>query len=131
MFGEILTATMAISLWSAKPLLLSLLPALATASTVTVAMIKMMFSTSLSLALVPSPVPVALSGTPRTILTSRTASVPWVTALLPVSVIAPVVVVAALAEAAAAAAAAVALLARGKDTALVLPAAVMMTALMI
>lgn len=131
-FGEIPTVMMVTSLWLARPLLLSLPPALAKVSTVTVAMIKMMFSTSPSLALVRSLEPAALNGMPRTITTSRTASVPWVTALSRVSAPAPVVAVAALAEAVVAlAAAAAVVLARGKDTVLVLLAAVMMTALMI
>lgn len=117
-------------LWLAKPLLLSPLPALATASTVIVAMIKMMFSTSLSLAPVPSLALVAPNGMHRTIPTSRTVSVPSVIALSRVSATALVVAAVALAEVVAAAAVAAALV-HGKDTVLVLLAAAMMTALMI
>lgn len=122
-------AMMATSLWLARPPLLSPLPALVTALTVTAAMIKMMFSTLLSLALVPFLALVVLNGMPRTIPTLRTASALSVTALSLVLATAPVVVVAP-AEAAAALEA-VAAPARGKDTVLVLPVAVMMTALMI
>lgn len=124
-------AMMVTSLWLAKPPLLSPLPALVTASTVTTAMIKMMFSTSLSLALVPFLALVALNGMLRTTPTLRTVSAPSVTALSPVSETVPVVVVVALAEAAVAQEAAAAALARGKDIVLVLLVAVMTTALMI
>lgn len=116
--GEIPMAMMVTSLWLVKLLLLSLLPALATASTVTTAMIKMMLSTSLSRALMPFLALVALNGMLRTIPILRIASAPWVTALLLVSEAAPV-------EAAVAA-----LLAHGKATVLVLPVAVTTTALM-
>jgi hypothetical protein len=131
--GEIPTAMMVTSLWSVKLPLLSLPPALVTASMVTTAMIKMMFSTSLSLALVPFLALVALNGMPRTIPTLRTVSAHSVTALSLASAIAPAVVAAALAETAVVAleAVAAALLALGKDTVPVLPAAVMMIALMI